>query len=203
MPRGIFGGPLGLMFAKVSLCPRQYSSSSPGLVRLTDDIVAERIPDQCGKHGVPLGVPGYEQMHDGPTLFLRPIGEALFNHIACELLARKRNEIRFDDDKYSVPILCVTLLDDVLDDIVSILIGHEGGRMRVKFLQNIRFGRLFAELQQPLNHAAPIWMHRELWYLTSEGIDDETDVLEWDQFDNLLDDVVAMLIPDTSQHMAF
>jgi hypothetical protein len=52
----------------------------------------------------------------------------------------------------------------------------------------------FAVLQDPLNYTAAIGMGRQGVDLTSEGVNDETDVFGRHSFDGLLDDMIAILI---------
>jgi hypothetical protein len=54
-------------------------------------------------------------------------------------------------------------------------------------------------LEHALNDSAPITVRRKTRDLATDGSHDEINVLSWDQFNYLLDHVVAVLIPDDTQ----
>ena len=95
------------------------------------------------------------------------------------------------------------MLNDMLSHIVAILIHNERRGTCMKFLEDSRSSRLFTVFEHPLNDSAAIGVSRQNLHLTSEGVDNELDVLSGYSFNGFLDYVVAILVLDAFQHIVF
>lgn len=69
-------------------------------------------------------------------------------------------------------------------------------------LSQDRFAVLFfTVLKHALNDPASIWVCGQPAHLSLESVDDELDVLRWNPFNGLLDDMVSILVTDTLEHV--
>lgn len=71
----------------------------------------------------------------------------------------------------------------------------------MQFTQDRLPVRFLAVLQHALNDTAPIWVCSQSVNLALEGIYDKLDVLRRDSLDGLLDDMIAVLVPNTANHL--
>lgn len=98
-------------------------------------------------------------------------------------------------------VIWSAVLDDMLCDIVSILIGDEHRRTLVKFLENCNLIVWLTVFQNPLNDSATVWMSCQGMYLTPECFNDELYVFGWDTLNGLLYNVIAILILDALENI--
>ena len=98
-----------------------------------------------------------------------------------------------------VPIFFFAMLNDMLCHVVAVLVYDECVRAGVKFLEDGSLCLALAVLKHPLDDSTAIRMGRQAMNLTSEGIDDELDMLRWNSLDGFLNYVVAILVLDAFQ----
>jgi hypothetical protein len=72
----------------------------------------------------------------------------------------------------------------------------------VQFFENRSLSGFVTVFQHALDDTTAVWMHRKCLHLTFERLDDELNMFSWNPLDRLLDNVVAVLVFHTLQHMA-
>ena len=135
------------------------------------------------------------------TLTLFAELDALFDNIASELVLRVCQELGHDNDDHAVAILLLTILNDMLDDIVAELIRDEVGRACMEFTKNRFTINFFAVLEHPLDNPATIRVGCKSVHLATERVDDELDIVRRNSLNCLLNNVVTVLVSNALQHM--
>lgn len=96
-------------------------------------------------------------------------------------------------------VVRVSMSDDVLSDIVTILIGDQlrGAQMDLRHqLLLLSLGSLF---KHTLDNATTKVVSCQCMYLTTEGVHHEWKTLAWHHRDDLLNNMIAILVLDNSQ----
>lgn len=186
---------LALQLAKNLLC-RELVLGIRGcaVTVLTDDIVAILVTHQAEQRTLTPLVGRCQRGDDVVSLALLAELDTLLNHIAGELVLGVSKELRHHDLNHAGPILLLAVLNDMLDDVVSKLVGDEVGSASMKLSQNGFTVHLFAVLQHSLDDTAAIGVCSEAVNLAPEGVDDELDILRGHTLDSLLNDMVAILV---------
>jgi len=135
------------------------------------------------------------------TLTLLTELDTLFDNIASELVLRVCQELGHDNDDHAVAILLVTILNDMLDDIVTELIRDEVGCACMEFTKNRFTINFFAVLEHSLDNPATIRVSCKSVHLATERIDDELDIVRGHSLNRLLNNVVTVLVSNALQHM--
>lgn len=168
---------------------------------LTDDIVAILVAHQAEQRALAPIVGGGQRRDDVVTLTLFSELDALFDHVAGKLVLRVSEELRHDDLDHARPVLLVAILNDMLDNIVSELVGDEIGSASMKFGQNGFTVDLFTMFQHSLDDTAAVRVSSKSVHLAAEGVDDELHVLRRHTLDGLLNDMVTILVSHALQNM--
>lgn len=129
--------------------------------------------------------------------------DTLLNHVACKLVLREHKQLRHDHVDHTRSVLLLAIFNDVLDHVVSELVRDEGCGACMQLSQDRLAVVLLAVFQHPLDDSAAIRMGSKSVHLSFEGVDDELHIVRRNPLDGLLDHVVAILISDTFQDMAF
>lgn len=72
----------------------------------------------------------------------------------------------------------------------------------MEFTQDRLPVHFLAVLQHALNDTAPVWVCSQSVNLALEGIYNKLDILRRDSLDGLLDDMIAVLVPNTAKDVA-
>ena len=112
-------------------------------------------------------------------------------------MLRQSQQLSRDDLDNLGTVFGLSVLDDMLGNIIAILVCDEHRSALVQLLEDASLVLGLAVLQNPLNDSASIRVGSENVDLTSESLDDELDVLSWNSLDGFLHNVVSVLILDT------
>jgi hypothetical protein len=80
---------------------------------------------------------------------------------------------------------------------------NQGGHTVMQFSKDGLSCHLFAVLEASLNDSASIRMYTQMLNLTSESLENKRNVVSVATLDGLLDDMVSVLVLDTSQDVLF
>jgi hypothetical protein len=80
---------------------------------------------------------------------------------------------------------------------------NQGGHAVMQFSKDGLSCHLFAVLEASLNDSASIRMYTQMLNLTSESLENKRNVVSVATLDGLLDDMVSVLVLDTSQDVLF
>ncbi len=188
----------GVFLRSTSAC-----TATPGDEFRTDDVIAILIPDQRLQRAFPFVVEDRQDIDN--LLPLRRGAElnALFDHVAGELVFGQVGEVPGDQRDDLGPVLLPAVFDDVLGHVIAVLIDDQRRRACVQFVQDGRPRGFFAVLQHALNDPTAVRVHGQAVHLTRERVDDELDVHRRHPLDGLLDHMVPVLIFDAFEHMLF
>lgn len=128
------------------------------------------------------------------TFFNNIRGKFVFGH--CQDLAK-------DLAHNQGPVLGFTALQNMLNDIVSVLVLNEVHREAVELIEERVGNMIRTVLKNTLNDTAAVRVSCEGKDLALEGTDNESDSLDWDPLNGLLNDMVSVLVFDTFQNVSF
>lgn len=168
--------------------------------QLTDDIVAVLVTHQADKGGITPIIDTGQSVDDLSTLRLLPKLNALLHDVTGKLVFRVSEQLADDNIDHARPILLFAILDDMLNHVVTKLVGNEFGGARVQFGQDGFAIGLLTVLQHALNDAASVWVGRQFLHLTLEGIDDELHIFGRYSLNGLLNHMVTILISYTLEN---
>lgn len=134
-------------------------------------------------------------------LFWCTKGDCTFDHIGCILVLTELKQLTLDNFDCLCSVIWSALLNDMLNNIVSVLVWYQWSGASVKLFKNESLVLWFAELKNPLNDSTAIGVHCKNVGLSSEYLDDKTDVLNGDSLHGLLHYVVAILVFDTLKNV--
>ena len=95
------------------------------------------------------------------------------------------------------------MLDDMLGHVVPVLVGDEFWTLGVKLRKYEPALGFFHLFEQSLDDAAAIRVYRQDTDIAPESLNNLLDVVHRDSVNNLLDDVIAVLILDSLEHILF
>lgn len=110
----------------------------------------------------------------------------------------EREELAHDQLDNPLSVLQFAVLDDMLGDVVAVLVSNQNLSRSVELAHDFCLVFLSAVFQQSLDNAAAIGVGCQRSNLAAHCIHNKVDVLSWDELNNLLDNMVAVLIFDYS-----
>lgn len=161
---------------------------------LTDDVVSVLIlhhPLQIAVIAVFLA----PKLLCDPFLLLScAVLNAVLHNAGCELVLGENQKLVGDIGDHLVPIIGLSVLDDMLGDVVTKLVTDQGCGMSVNFGQDEPFIVLASKLQGSLDDPASVGVESKLTDSSFEAVHDESDIFAGNQLNNLLHDMVSVLV---------
>ena len=150
---------------------------------------------------VALVVDDPHDLHDLLSMLIGSCPEAVLNHITGVLVLRvHQNFLDRQLDEFEA-IFCASVIHDILNDIVAILIYDEVQCACVKFFNDLVSCLIRAEFQHTLDDTAAIRVRSQVVDVTRDCIVDEDDMLRRDALNGLLYDVIAILVFDAVENI--
>jgi len=168
---------------------------------LTNHIIAVLVTDQGQRWLFSFVTDSGEELQDLRLLTGFAKLNTFLDDIAGKLVLRVHEELGYDDRYDLAPVLLLSVLNDMLDDIISELIDDQCRHAAVEFAEYRLSGIFFTMFQHSLYDPTSIGMGGEALDLLVEGTDDELDMLGWNSLNCFLNDVVAILILNTFQNI--
>ena len=170
---------------------------------LLDNVVSILVTHQTKQWAFSSFIGQRERVDNMPTLRLFTEFNTLFDHVTGKLVFREHEKLRNHNDDHARAVLLLSIFDHVLNDVVAKLVGDQVGRASVQFTQDRLAVFLLAMLKHALDNPASVWMCGKSADLALERVDDELYVVRWDPLNGLLNDMVAVLVAHTFQHVVF
>lgn len=111
------------------------------------------------------------------------------------MLGQSEKLCHYEVDKLG-SIFRLAVLNDMLRDVVAVLISYENLRRGVKLSHDFGFIGIGSVLEHSLDDTASVGVRSKARNLTTHGIHDVINVLPGYQLDDLLDDMIAVLVPN-------
>lgn len=189
----------GFQLSKHFLCDGLAVRTVVKAGQRTDNIVSILVTHQPQERAFTSLIQSRQRLDDLAALRLMAKLDTLLHHVARKLVFREGKQLRHHHVDHARPVLLLSILYDVLDDIVSELIRNEVDGAAVELGQDRLTVDFLTVLEHPLYDSTAVRVCSEPTHLPLEGIDDKLHVRRWDSLNGLLDHVVAVLIAHAFQ----